>query len=51
MDYEKYLNLNKILNAQTPKTTEPLEMMFIVAHQSSELWFKILIQELSLIHI
>ena len=47
MDYEKYLNLNKILNAQTPKTTEPLEMMFIVAHQSSELWFKILIQELS----
>ena len=47
MDYEEYLNLNKILNAQTPKTTEPLEMMFIVAHQSSELWFKILIQELS----
>ena len=47
MDYEEYLNLDKILNAQAPKTTEPVEMMFIVAHQSSELWFKILIQELT----
>ena len=46
MDYDNYLNLDKILNAQTPKTTEPLEIMFIVAHQSSELWFKVLIQEL-----
>ena len=49
MDYENYLNLDKILNAQTPKTTEPLEVMFIVAHQSSELWFKVLIQELKLL--
>ena len=47
MDYDNYLNLDKILNAQTPKTTEPLEIMFIVAHQSSELWFKVLIQELT----
>ena len=49
MDYESNLNLDKVLNAQTPKTTEPLEMMFIVAHQSSELWFKVLIQELKLL--
>ena len=47
MDYDNYLNLDKILNAQTPKTTEPLEIMFIVAHQSSELWIKVLIQELT----
>jgi tryptophan 2,3-dioxygenase len=47
MDYDNYLNLNKILTAQTPKTTEPLEIMFIVAHQSSELWFKVLIQDLT----
>ncbi len=47
MDYENYLNLDEILNAQTPKTTEPLEVMFIIAHQSSELWFKVLIQELT----
>ena len=47
MDAEDYLNLDKILNAQSPKTTEPLEMVFIVAHQASELWFKVLIQELT----
>ena len=47
MDYKNYLNLDKILNAQTPVSQEPLELMFIVAHQSSELWFKVLIQELN----
>ena len=47
MDYKNYLNLDKILNAQTPVSEEPLEIMFIVAHQSSELWFKVLIQELN----
>ena len=47
MDYKNYLNLDKILNAQTPVSQEPSELMFIVAHQSSELWFKVLIQELN----
>ena len=47
MDYKNYLNLDKILNAQTPVSEEPLEIMFIIAHQSSELWFKVLIQELN----
>ena len=49
MDYKNYLNLDKILNAQTLVSHEPLELMFIVAHQSSELWFKVLIQELNCI--
>ena len=49
MDYKNYLSLDKILNAQTPISQEPLELMFIVAHQSSELWFKVLIQELNCI--
>ena len=40
-------SLDKILNAQTPVSQEPLELMFIVAHQSSELWFKVLIHELN----
>ncbi|SVD75648.1 uncharacterized protein METZ01_LOCUS428502, partial [marine metagenome] len=51
MDYKNYLNLDKILNAQTPVSQEPLELMFIVAHQSSELWFKVLIQELNCLTI
>ena len=49
MDYKNYLNLDKILNAQIPVSEEPLEIMFIVAHQSSELWFKVLIRELSIV--
>jgi len=47
LEYYDYLNLDQILDAQTPVSQEPLELMFIVAHQSSELWFKVLIQELT----
>ena len=47
IEYHGYLNLDKVLNAQKPLSEEPLEIMFIVAHQSSELWFKVLIQELT----
>ena len=47
MNSESYLNLDELLHLQHPKTTDPLEMVFIVAHQTSELWFKVLIQELT----
>ena len=47
MDYESYLNLDELLDTTKPVSDAPLETMFIVAHQSSELWFKVLIQELS----
>ena len=47
MKYDEYLNLNTLLSLQKPHTDEPSELMFIVAHQSSELWFKVLIQELN----
>ena len=46
INYKSYLKLDKILTAQTPLSEEPLEMVFIVAHQTSEMWFKVLIQEL-----
>ena len=46
LNYQNYLKLDKILTAQNPLSDEPMEMVFIVAHQSSELWFKVLIQEL-----
>lgn len=44
--YKNYLGLDKILNAQNPETfkegNQPAheEMLFIVIHQSYELWFK-----------
>ena len=47
MKYDEYLNLNTLLSLQKPHTDEHSELMFIVAHQSSELWFKVLIQELN----
>tara|TARA_Y100001951_G_scaffold78995_1_gene66688 strand:+ start:203 stop:781 length:579 start_codon:yes stop_codon:yes gene_type:complete len=47
LEYYDYLNLNQILDAQKPLSDEPLELVFIVAHQNTELWFKVLIQELN----
>ena len=44
--YTNYLNLHTILSAAKPTTEEPLELLFITAHQTTELWFKILIIEL-----
>ena len=47
MKYDEYLNLDTLLSLQKPHTDETSELMFIVAHQSSELWFKVLISELN----
>jgi tryptophan 2,3-dioxygenase len=53
--YADYLELDKILNSQHPKT-ERLpngagdEMLFIVIHQAYELWFKQIIYELDLVN-
>ena len=48
MDYQGYLHLDKVLSAQRP-LSEPEhhdEMLFIVQHQTSELWMKLMIHEL-----
>ena len=47
LKYDEYLNLDTLLSLQKPHTDETTELMFIVAHQSSELWFKVLIHELN----
>ena len=47
MNYNDYLDLDNVLNSQELLTNERTELMFIVAHQSSELWFKVLIHELN----
>ncbi len=46
--YEKYLQLDKILSAQQPHSDggHHDEMLFIVQHQVSELWFKLVLHEL-----
>jgi tryptophan 2,3-dioxygenase len=47
MDYTSYLELNELLDLQRPQSTpvHPDEMLFIVVHQASELWFKVLLHE------
>lgn len=44
--YGEYLQLNKILDAQQPLTYEHDEMMFIIVHQVSELWMRLMRHEL-----
>ena len=47
LTYESYLKLDELLSIQELLTNERTELMFIVAHQASELWFKVLIHELN----
>ena len=46
-DYSTYLRIDDLLQLQTPLTDDaPDELLFIVVHQSYELWFKVIIDEL-----
>ena len=46
MHYGDYLALDAILDAQHPRSTDPNELLFIVQHQTSELWMKLALHEL-----
>ena len=46
MSYGDYLHLDELLNAQHPLSPNHNEMLFIVQHQTSELWMKLLLHEL-----
>ena len=46
MSYSDYLSLDQILNAQHPKSPDHNEMLFIIQHQTSELWMKLMLHEL-----
>jgi len=46
LSYSEYLQLDKVLDAQKPLTYEHDEMMFIIVHQSSELWMRLMLHEL-----
>jgi tryptophan 2,3-dioxygenase len=52
--YSEYLQLGKILNAQQPESAKEGiraddEMLFIIIHQTYELWFKQILHELGII--
>jgi tryptophan 2,3-dioxygenase len=48
MSYGDYLKLDVLLSAQRPLSDPPLhdELLFIIQHQTSELWLKLLVHEL-----
>lgn len=46
IDYKGYLKLDGLLSSQQPLSTAHDEMMFIVVHQTYELWFKLILFEL-----
>jgi tryptophan 2,3-dioxygenase len=46
MSYGDYLQLDAVLDAQHPRSPDHNEMLFIVQHQTSELWMKLMLHEL-----
>jgi tryptophan 2,3-dioxygenase len=46
MSYGDYLQLDRILAAQAPRSRDHNEMLFIVQHQATELWMKLMLHEL-----
>ena len=47
MSYEDYLHLNQILSSQHRLSGHHDEMLFIIIHQTSELWMKLILHELT----
>jgi len=47
LSYGEYLHLDKLLAAQHPLTREHNEMLFVIVHQVSELWMRLMLHELT----
>jgi tryptophan 2,3-dioxygenase len=46
LSYSEYLQLDRLLEAQRPLSAEHDEMLFIIVHQVSELWMRLMLHEL-----
>jgi tryptophan 2,3-dioxygenase len=51
MSYGDYLGLDQILTAQHPLSQNHNEMLFIVQHQTTELWMKLMLHELQAVRL
>jgi tryptophan 2,3-dioxygenase len=49
LSYGEYLDLHTVLSAQHPRAVPPRhdELLFIIQHQTSELWLKLMLHELT----
>ena len=45
--YGEYLHLDKLLDAQHPQSEAHDELLFIIQHQTSELWMQLAIHEMN----
>ena len=48
MTYARYLDLDRLLAAQAPRSDRHDELLFIVIHQTKELWLKQMLHEVAL---
>lgn len=46
MKYDEYLRLDALLACQQPRSDEHDELLFVIIHQTTELWMKLCIHEL-----
>ena len=46
LTYSDYLSLDTLLTSQHPRSPDHNEMLFIIQHQTSELWMKLMLHEL-----
>ena len=48
LTYQSYLSLDELLSLQNPRSSpeHPDELLFIVVHQASELWFKAILHDI-----
>jgi tryptophan 2,3-dioxygenase len=46
LDYGRYLALDRLLTSQRPVSSSHDELLFIVIHQTTELWLKVMVHEL-----
>jgi tryptophan 2,3-dioxygenase len=47
MSYGDYLQLDRLLGSQKPLSGDPNELLFIIQHQATELWMRLVIHELT----
>jgi tryptophan 2,3-dioxygenase len=47
MSYGDYLALDRLLDCQSPRSADHNELLFIIQHQATELWIKLVLHELA----
>src|SRR3546814_5747169 len=49
LTYARHIQTQQLLSAQVPVSDKPDEMLFIIMHQTMELWIKLVLHEVRLV--